>query len=115
MKEEIININGIDYVKKADVTKTLTLVDQNIEMPFKVGKSYFFRTVTYHLIGRVKSIVGSFVELEDASWIADSGRFMNAIKEGKLDEVEPVGNMFVNAFSVTDVFPWTHKLPTEQS
>lgn len=79
-----------------------------------IGKSWFFRTVTYHLIGKVEKIVGSFLILSTASWVADSGRFMNAIKEGKLNEVEPVGVAFINLNSITDFFPWGHKLPTEQ-
>ena len=80
----------------------------------EVGKSYFFRTVTYHLIGEVVTIEGTFVELKDASWVADSGRFMNAITEGKLNEVEPVGIAYLNMDSVTDYFPWVHPLPKEQ-
>ena len=79
-----------------------------------VGEKYFFRTVTYHLTGRVKKVIGSILELEDAAWIADSGRFMNAIKEGKLKEVEPVGKAYINIQSVTDFFPWKHKLPEKQ-
>ena len=79
-----------------------------------VGKSFYLRTVTYHLVGKVEKIVGKFLVLKNASWIADSGRFMNAIKDGTLNEVEPVGVAFVNLESVTDFFPWTHKLPTEQ-
>lgn len=85
-----------------------------MDMPFKVGESYFIRTVTYHLVGRVVKITGKFIELEDASWIADSGRFSNAIKEGKLDEIEPVGNAIVNSDAITDAFPWVHKLPDKQ-
>jgi len=79
-----------------------------------VGHNFFFRTVTYHLIGKVVKKVGKFLQLETASWVADSGRFMDAIKKGTLNEVEPVGTAFVNLESVTDMFPWKHKLPTEQ-
>ena len=79
-----------------------------------VGEKYFFRTVTYHLTGRVTKIIGSIVELENAAWIADSGRFMQAIKEGILNEVEPVGKAYLNINSVTDFFPWKHKLPESQ-
>jgi hypothetical protein len=79
-----------------------------------VGGKYYFRTVTYHLVGEVKKIVGRFAYLNGASWVADSGRFMNTIKDGTLDEVEPVGDAYVNIDTVTDFFPWTHKLPTEQ-
>ena len=79
-----------------------------------VGDKYYFRTVTYHLVGEVKKIVGRFAYLKSASWVADSGRFMNAIKDGTLDEVEPVGDAFVNLDAVTDFFPWKHTLPNDQ-
>ena len=79
-----------------------------------VGESYLFRTVTYHGVGLVVKRVGSFLQLENASWIADSGRFSSAIKEGTLEEVEPVGVMFINLESVVDFFPWVHALPTKQ-
>lgn len=79
-----------------------------------VGGKYYFRTVTYHTLGEVKKIVGRFAQLKNASWIADSGRFMNAIKDGTLEEVEPVGTAFVNLDTVVDFFPWIHGLPKDQ-
>lgn len=80
-----------------------------------IGEKYFFRTVTFHMTGRVKKIIGSSIlEIENAAWIADSGRFMNAIKEGELNEVEPVGRAYININSIVDFFPWKHKLPENQ-
>lgn len=78
------------------------------------GKCFYFRTVTYHLVGKVEKIFGHFAILKDASWVADSGRFMQTIKDGTLNEVEPVGQAFVNLESVTDFFPWKHSCPKEQ-
>lgn len=79
-----------------------------------VGQSFFFRTVTYHLTGKVKKVIGGLLELDDASWIADSGRFMQCIKDGVVNEVEPVGKAFLNISAITDFFPWKHKLPLTQ-
>jgi hypothetical protein len=79
-----------------------------------VGEKYYFRAVTYHLTGRVKRVIGSILVLDDAAWIADSGRFMDALKEGKLNEVEPVGRAHINLSTVTDCFPWRHELPCKQ-
>jgi hypothetical protein len=79
-----------------------------------IGESWFFRTVTYHLVGRVKKRVGGFFYLENASWVADSGRFMQAIRNGVLNEVEPVGIALVNISAITDAFPWKHPLPKDQ-
>ena len=79
-----------------------------------IGEKYYFRTVTFHIVGKVKKRMGNFFVMEKASWVPDSGRLMNAIKDGELNEVEPVGNALINLDSVVDAFPWTHKLPTEQ-
>ena len=78
-----------------------------------VGQKYFFRTVTYHTVGEVKKIIGKFAYLKNASWVADSGRFNECIKNGTLSEVEPVGDCYLNLDTVVDFFPWKHKLPTE--
>jgi hypothetical protein len=82
--------------------------------PFVAGSAWFIRTVTYHLVGVVTGRWEHFITLKDASWVADSGRFTQAIKEGKLSEVEPVGAAVVNLDSIVDAFPWVHPLPTKQ-
>jgi hypothetical protein len=83
---------------------------------FDPGEKVFIRTVTYHLVGEITdeiSIDGNtFLELKNASWVADSGRFHLAIANGSLNEVEYVGDAFVNMASITDAFPWRHELPT---
>lgn len=81
-----------------------------------VGKTFFFRTVTYHLIGKVEAVIGKILQLEPgAVWVADSGRFMQAISEGKLDEVEPIKTAwFVNLDATTDFGVWKHEIPTVQ-
>lgn len=81
-----------------------------------IGEKLFFRTVTYHYLGEVKKVVGRFVHLKTASWVADSGRFMNFVKSGLQtnSEIEPVGDLFLNMDTVVDFVPWKHKLPTEQ-
>jgi hypothetical protein len=81
---------------------------------FELGKAYFIRTVSYHLTGRLVAIDGQFLILEQAAWIADSGRFTQALRDGKLDEVEPVGTAIVNNQSIVDAFPWHHALPEVQ-
>ena len=79
-----------------------------------VGSKWFIRTVTYHLVGKIHKRIGNFFYLKDASWVADSGRFMEAIKNGTLNEVEPVGDCMVSIGSIVDLFPWKHSLPTVQ-
>jgi len=78
-----------------------------------IGKKLFIRTVTYHLTGEVDKIVGKLFHLKTASWVADSGKFSEAIKNGTLSEVEYVGEAWVNIDTIVDIFPWNHKLPKE--
>lgn len=85
------------------------------ELPYRVGEKLFIRTVTHHFTGRVTSIVGKFLILEDAAWIADDGRFMEAINDGKLSEIEPVNvPITLNTDSFIDSYPWKHELPRSQ-
>lgn len=79
-----------------------------------VGKTYFFRTVTYHMVGLVTGVMGNFVLLSQATWVAESGRFMQCITEGAVNEVEPVGCAGLNMDTVTDFFPWVHDPFTTQ-
>ncbi len=108
-----INISDETY----DLIKDQLQQDEKIDvgsLEDLVGKKWFFRTVTYHLIGMVTKIMGNFLILENASWVADSGRFMDCLKKGTLNEVEPCGIAFINISTVTDFFPWNHKLPQDQ-
>jgi len=79
-----------------------------------IGGKWFFRTVTYHIVGKVKKVDFPIIELKDASWIASSGRFSDFLKTGEADEVEPTGSHFINAQTIVDFFPFKHKLPTSQ-
>ncbi len=86
------------------------------ELDSFIGNKLLIRTVTYHLVGEVKDRVGNLFELKNASWVADTGRFMNALKEGfgVSAEIEPVGQCWINIESIVDIFPWKHTLPKEQ-
>lgn len=84
-------------------------------LPFQIGEKVFIRTVTHYQTGKVKEIVGKFIILDEAAWIADSGRFHDALTKGTLSEVEPIpGTIRINSDTIVDAFPWTHDLPKVQ-
>ena len=56
---------------------------------WEVGGNYFIRTVTHHFTGRLVLVTPQELWIEDAAWIADSGRFAQAIESGVFAEVEP--------------------------
>jgi len=80
-----------------------------------IGEAVFIRTVTMYHTGKVVAVSDTFVTLSDAAWVADTGRFSDALKTGKLSEVEPVeGLVRVSLGAVVDIFEWNHDLPREQ-
>ena len=80
-----------------------------------LGGNVFVRTVTHHYTGRLVAADESFLQLEDAAWIADDGRFADALTSGALSEVEPYpGECLVARGAVLDVCVWNHDLPRTQ-
>ena len=79
-----------------------------------IGKKVFIRTVTHHYTGRVLGLSDNFITLVDVSWIADDGRFNEAIAKGTLNEVEPYPDgleVDIGIGAIIDVCEWKHKLP----
>lgn len=79
----------------------------------KIGKSVFIRSVTNHYTGRLVTVTDGELVIEDAAWIADSGRWAAALSSGTLGEVEPYpdGPVIVNRGAIADVCLWPHALP----
>ena len=77
------------------------------------GQNYFIRTVTMYLVGELIAIDDHEITLKDAAWIADTGRFSDAMKTGKCAEVEPYpeGLMVVGRGALVDAGLWLHPLP----
>ena len=79
----------------------------------EAGKAVFIRTVTHHYTGRVVSVGPVWIVLSEAAWIADDGRWTNALTKGELNEVEPYpeGEVLIAIGSVVDICAWSHALP----
>jgi hypothetical protein len=65
--------------------------------PFTVGDTWFIRTVTMHLVGELKTVGQQELVLKGGTvmWVADSGRFTNAIAKGSFNETEVYGDQDV--------------------
>lgn len=107
---------NIEQLKQAlDIAKLLNGETCLTDFPIEIGKSVFIRTVTLYYTGRVKKICGQFLTLENAAWIADTGRFHDFLKEGKANEVEPfISDVHIPLGSIIDLTIWTHALPQDQ-
>lgn len=119
-QSSISAVDGTGHLKKpAFVSKQrlffLTTGEFMGTTAYEVGKKYFIRTVTYHAVGLLTHIHDDGLVLSDAAWVADSGRFHNALKDGTLSEVEPfVDPVIINPACVVDATEWRHALPVSQ-
>jgi len=83
--------------------------------PYQIGKNYFIRTVTNFCTGKLVKVTSKELVLENAAWIADTGRFMDALKTGKLSEVEPFeDDAIIGRGAIIDATIWKHDLPRSQ-
>lgn len=83
--------------------------------PYKIGQSYLIRTVTHYHTGRLVAVHAGELVLDDAAWIADCGRYHDALAQGTLTEVEPIiGPCVVNRGAIVDAVEWRHDLPSQQ-
>jgi hypothetical protein len=72
--------------------------------PWQIGKIYLIRTVTMIDTGRLVAVTPNELVLEDAAWIADTGRFSQAVAKAEFGEVEPFpeGRVIVGRGSIVD-------------
>lgn len=59
------------------------------DVAFPIGKPFMVRTVTHIVTGKLVAVGDKELVLIDAAWIADTGRYADAVKTGEFGEVEP--------------------------
>lgn len=71
---------------------------------WSLGKVYLIRTVTMIDTGRLVGVTDHELILEDAAWIADTGRFSQALEKAEFNEVEPFpsGRVIIGRGSIID-------------
>ena len=86
---------------------------------FNIGENYLIRTVTFTYLGNLMSVGEKELLIGDASWIANTGRFSNMLKEGVTvqdhSEIEPCNaDIVIGRGAIVDMIPYKHKLPKKQ-
>ena len=91
------------------------LVAPRLTHSFAVGTKYLIRTVTMYYTGKLTAVTDTDLVLSCAAWIADTGRFHDALKTGIVNEVEPfVHDVIIPRAVVIDATQWDHVLPEVQ-
>ena len=109
-----MNINDLTIGQLKEINKLITR-EAGLMQPFEIGKAYLIRTVTHIDIGIVEAVGDKEIVLSQCSWIADTGRYHNALKDGTLSEVEPyVSDVILGRGAIIDATRWLHDLPLVQ-
>ena len=109
---------NIDELTIGDAKKLATWFNKkDISMrdhPWVIGQAYHVETVTKYWTGRLVAVYDSELILEDAAWIAHTGRYADFFENGP-EEVEPVpGPVGISRGAIVAWQEWPIALPREQ-
>jgi len=111
VKVDEFNIDGTVYVpKNSQPCKVIELDGQ--ESAWEIGMNYLIRTVTMIQLGKLKRVTDKELVLSEACWVADTGRFNEALEKGTLKEVEMFQrDVIVSRGGIIDATEWLTELP----
>jgi len=82
-----------------------------------IGENYLIRTVTMIYTGKLIKAYDKELVLINASWIPETARWTNTVKNGEFNEVEPYpddSEVIINREAILDMTKVYWKLPREQ-
>lgn len=107
-----MNVDDLTLGQLKEIKSMCSVAEKSSPHLWEIGKNYFIRTVTMIQTGRLIAVTEHELALEDAAWIADTGRFHEALKTGKFSEVEPYpdGKVIIGRGSIVDACEFNHQL-----
>lgn len=84
-----MNIEELTIGQAREISAMLTSAP-TVSHPYKLGQAYLVETVTKFFTGRLMAVHAGELVFTEAAWIADTGRYMQAIASGEFAEVEPI-------------------------
>ncbi len=104
-------VENLAKQKKQITTKTLK------DCPLVIGENYLIRTITMIYTGKLTKVFNKELVVIDCAWIADTGRWADAVKSGNFDEVEPYPDdeeVILNREAILDIIKVKWQLPRSQ-
>jgi len=111
-----MNIDNMTIGELKEIRNFLQMPVHDNAHPYNIGKNYLIRTVTMTIFGQLVAVHQQELVMKDAAWIADVGRFHDALINGSFDEVEPFpdGEMIIGRGGVIDAVELALPLKREQ-
>lgn len=99
-----MNIEDLMLKQIREIGALVRAPEVSDDSAWEVGKNYMIRTVTMIDTGRLIKVTPHELVLEDAAWIADTGRFAQAVEAAEFGEVEPfpAGRVIIGRGSIID-------------
>ena len=100
-----MNIEELTIKQVRELQSLFAPTPQPQPHPYPVGKHVIIRTVTMTLTGNLVEVHPQELVLTDACWVADSGRWAEALKDpNTFNETEPFpdGRVIVGRGSIVD-------------
>ena len=106
-----LTIEGKVYVPKDSLSSKVIEID-GTESVWVIGMNYLVRTVTMIQLGTLKRVTDKELVLSNACWVADTGRFNEALEKGTLNEIEMFQrDVIVSRGGIIDATEWLSELP----
>ena len=112
-----ININDLTIGQLKEITNLVACGKNENKSNYPVGKNVIVRTVTMIYTGKLVSVTDSDFILNECSWIPETGRYMDFVENGTVNECEPYpGDLYVyiNRGSLLDMCELRKTLPRSQ-
>ena len=99
-----MNIDEMTYGELRQIASMFAATPARDDSAWQIGKHYLIRTVTMIQTGKLVQVTGQELVVEDAAWIADTGRFSDSLTSLSFNEVEPFpdGPVIIGRGSVVD-------------
>ena len=111
---------NIDSLTIGEVKQLMAMLGGNQIAPtagsvtghWQIGKNYLLLMAGTFYVGRLVAVDQYELVLEDAAWVADTGRFAEALATGVVSEVEPCtdGQALLGRGAMVAAFLWGHDL-----
>jgi hypothetical protein len=104
---DVITLEGEIYIRKGSQEERKTAPVKSVQKhPYTLGKQWFVQTATLYLVGVMKAVTDGELVLDDAAWVADTGRFNEFMKTGTPNELEPCnGPVVINRGAIICAMP----------
>ncbi len=113
-----MDINELRIRDLKEIKDLIGLDGSSKKHPFEIGENYLIRTVTMIQLGKLIEVFDTEIVLDNAVWIADTGRFNEALAKGvenvESSEIEIFnGKIIIGRGAIVDACTYSHNLPTE--